>query len=240
MKKVAIVTGVGRRRGIGAAICRELAKQGYDLFFSYWNAYDTKSHPETAVNEVDEIAKELRAFGTRIEYCEVDLSKPDGPKLLFSEACKRIGVPTVLINNAAVSTRQPLTDTTAQLLDDHYAVNVRATTLLCVEFVISGATGKIVNLTSGQSLGLMESELPYTITKASIDMLVQQTAPELKLRDICINAFDPGPTDTGWITDDIRADIEKNLTIHTPDEVAIAVMSLLGTEMTGEIIHFGR
>lgn len=51
MQKTAIVTGVGRREGIGAAICRKLAEQGYDIFFTYWHNYDIKMKYNIEKNE---------------------------------------------------------------------------------------------------------------------------------------------------------------------------------------------
>lgn len=93
---------------------------------------------------------------------------------------------------------------------------------------------------SGQSLGVMRDELPYTITKAGLEMLTIQLAPELAARGVTINAVDPGPTDTGWITEDIRKDIGK---VHAPSDAANLVFSFLGERgegVTGQILHAER
>ncbi len=239
MNRIALVTGVGRKRGIGAAICFELAKQGHDIFFTYWGGYDVNGYPNS-IHDPAEIESELKGLGIRVESSEVDLSKSENIKRLFSETTKRLGMPDILVNNAAVSTHQSILDVTAEVLDDHYAVNVRATTLLCIEFAKQGRPGKILNLTSGQSLGAMKDELAYTITKAGAEMLVTQLAPELSKIGISINAFDPGPTDTGWISDEMRASIARDLKIHTTAEVAKGIVDVLNSDLTSQVVHFGR
>ena len=56
--KIALVTGVGRRAGIGAAICREIAKNGGDVFFTYWQKYDKETYSENNDNDRVAIAVE--------------------------------------------------------------------------------------------------------------------------------------------------------------------------------------
>lgn len=239
---IALVTGVGRSQAIGAALCRELAKNEYDVFFTYWHAYDLVDYKKENLTDPEALIAELRVMGVRAGCAEIDLSTTTAQAELFDSAEKLLGTPNVLINNATVGIGASLTQLTPELLDKHYVVNVRSTTLLCKEFVLrlNGAPGKIVNVTSGQSLGAMRGELPYTVTKACADMLVQQLSPELKEIGVNINAFDPGPTDSGWITDDIRAEIEKHVRIRTTEEVAIALIKLLESDVTGQVVHYGR
>lgn len=245
--KVALVSGVGRKKGIGAAICRELARNGADVFFTYWRDYDRTNYPESSEENPAEFAKELQQFGTRIRSAETDLSEPKNIEILFSTVVKDLGTPDILINNAAVSTRQAFEEITADILDQHYAINVRATTLLCQEFVKNWSKtegGSILNLTSGQDLGVMTGELPYTITKAGVDMLTKQLAPELLRRGIVINALDPGPTDTGWMTEEKKEQIRKESKrgqVNTPEDTARLIISTLTDgKNTGRIIHADR
>lgn len=240
MKKVALVTGVGRKRGIGAAICRDLAQRGNNVFFTYWHEYDLADYQKDNLISSEILVAELQGLGVRAAGLEIDLRDAHSPAILFKAVENELGALQVLINNATIGKRQSLSEITAESLDEHYAVNVRATTLLCIEFIKRGNAGKIINITSGQALGPMKAELPYAITKASVDMLALQLGPELTNLGISINAFDPGPTDTGWITDEIRTEIEKKLKINTPQEVAAAVVSLLDTDTTGKVIHYGR
>ena len=239
---IALVTGVGRTQAIGAAVCRELAHKGHDVFFTYWHAYDLVDYKKENLTDPNTLIAELEAVGVRAGCAEIDLSTITAQAELFDASEKLLGTPNILINNATVGIGASLAQITPELLDKHYAVNVRSTTLLCKEFVqrLKGAPGKIVNITSGQSLGAMRGELPYTVTKACADMLVLQLSPVLSEIGVTINAFDPGPTDSGWITDDIRAEIEKHMRIRTTEEVAIALVKLLETDATGQVVHYGR
>jgi 3-oxoacyl-[acyl-carrier protein] reductase len=97
------------------------------------------------------------------------------------------GVDTVLINNACHDFEVPFVELSPEILDKHYAVNVRAVAMLCKEFAKRGNAGHIISMTSGQSLGSMGGhKIPYTITKAALEMLAPQLAPELAERGITI------------------------------------------------------
>lgn len=239
---IALVTGVGRSQAIGAAVCRELARAGHDVFFTYLHAYDLADFKKEDLIDPNTLVEELKALGVRASGAELDLSTPTAHAELFDVVEKELGTPHILINNATVCIRASLAEVTSGLLDKHYAINVRSTMLLCKEFVhrLHGTPGKIINVTSGQALGAMRGELPYTVTKACADMLVQQVSPELTEVGVTINAYDPGPTDSGWVTDEIRAEIEKHIRIRTTEEVAIGLMKLLEGDATGQVVHYGR
>ncbi|QQS15408.1 MAG: SDR family oxidoreductase [Candidatus Moraniibacteriota bacterium] len=109
-----------------------------------------------------------------------------------------------------------------------------------------GKTGHIINMTSGQSLGSMGGhKIPYTITKAALEMLAPQLAPELKNLGISINSLDPGPTDTGWMTEEVKEMILKDSKkgfITTPEEIGKLVVKILTQNQykSGEVIHAER
>lgn len=140
----------------------------------------------------------------------------------------------------------PFVELLPELLDKHYAVNVRAVAMLCKEFVKRRKAGSIINMTSGQSLGSMGGrKVPYTITKAALEMLAPQLAPDLIKLGITIHAVDPGPTDTGWMTEELKAQIRKESKrgeVNTPEDVARLIVSILTQEKpsTGEVVHAAR
>ena len=91
----------------------------------------------------------------------------------------------------------------------HYAVNMRATLLLAVEFArrakaLDRLSGRIISMSSGQDWGPMPGELAYAATKGAIEAFTLSLASELAPLGITVNAVDPGPTDTGWMTDQMR------------------------------------
>ncbi len=243
--KVSLVTGVGRSAGIGAAICREIAKNGGDIFFTYWHPYDQKNHPESN-NDIEVITTELEQFGVKVGSKEVDLTDPQSAKSLFRAVESDLGTPSILINNACHDFEIPFIDLSPEILDKHYSVNIRAVAMLCREFVKRGKAGHIISMTSGQSLGSMGGhKIPYTITKAALEMLAPQLAPELSKLSIFINSLDPGPTDTGWMTEEIKAMVLKDSKkgrLTTPEDIGKLVIEILteSNYQTGEIIHAER
>src|SRR5258706_15997268 len=102
---------------------------------------------------------------------EIDLSKVDAQMRILDELEARLGQRSILVNNAAYSTRDGYEVLNAETLDAHYAVNMRGTMLLSVGFArrfTKKMGGCIINLTSGQSLGPMPGELAYIPTKGAI------------------------------------------------------------------------
>jgi 3-oxoacyl-[acyl-carrier protein] reductase len=243
---VALVTGVGRRRGIGSAICRALAESGADVFFTYWKAYDRDAPWATDEDEPEALREELRSIGVRAEGIEVDLSLPESPERLLDAVAERLGPPSILVNNAAHSTRDGFEKLDAATLDAHYAVNLRAAALLSVGFARrypGGPGGRIVNLTSGQSLGPMPEELAYAATKGAIEAFTLTLAAEVGHKGITVNAVDPGPTDTGWMTEELKRELAAKFPsgrVGEPEDTARLVAFLANDEarwITGQIIH---
>jgi 3-oxoacyl-[acyl-carrier protein] reductase len=243
---VALVTGVGRRRGIGSAVCRALASRGADIVLSYWKAYDREMPWASDEDEPEALLGELRAAGVRAEGVEADLSRPDSPGSLLDVTEERLGRPSILVNTAAYSTRESFEDLDAETLDIHYAVNVRAMALLSVGFAKQypgGPGGRIVNFSSGQSLGPMPGELAYVATKGAIEAFTLTLAAEVWHKGITVNAINPGPTDTGWMTEELKREIAQKFPsgrIGQPEDAARLVAFLAGDEaawITGQVIH---
>ena len=73
MTRSALITGVGRRRGIGAGIAAGLAADGWDLALSYWRPYDERLHLESDRDDPDHLATELRGLGSKVELLPATL-----------------------------------------------------------------------------------------------------------------------------------------------------------------------
>ena len=188
----ALVTGAGREREIGTAVCRALAAAGHAVAFTIPPGGDGSA-----------LAAELGA-----EAIEADLAGPAAAGDLLDAATERLGaLPAVLVNNAAHSVNGGYAEMDGATLDAHYAVNVRAPMLLSALLARAGRPGRIVNLISGQFLGPMPGELAYTASKGALEAFTRQLSAEVAHLGITVNAVGPGPNDTGWIDDDLRAEL---------------------------------
>ncbi|MCM3109812.1 SDR family oxidoreductase [Lederbergia lenta] len=244
--KIAIITGVSRLKGIGAAICKELAETGYHIFFTYWTEYDKEMPWSIKLDEPSKLKEELMQRGVKVSSMELDLTEEDAPERLLINVVEKLGYPDILINNAAYSTNNDFSNLTAEELDKHYKVNVRATTLLSSLFAQrfdKKSGGRIVNITSGQFQGPMPGELAYATTKGAVDALTITLAAELAPLGITVNAINPGPTDTGWMTKEIKTQLKPMFPfgrIGEPKDAAKIIKFLVSDEadwITGQVIH---
>jgi 3-oxoacyl-[acyl-carrier protein] reductase len=238
--RVALVTGATRRAGIGAAIAKELALAGANVFVAFFRRYDQTQPWGLEPSEPEALLRELGTLA-EVSSLEIDLSRASAPAELIDRALAHFGRIDILVNNAAHFEPGGLAEVDAAQLDRHYAVNTRATVLLCREFARRAPAlgpGRIVNITSGQGRVPMPGELAYVVTKAALDALTLTLSAELADRNITVNAIDPGPTDTGWITPEKRVDLAGM--ISSPLDTARLVRKLSGdaaAHVSGQIFR---
>ncbi|OBZ08394.1 oxidoreductase [Bacillus sp. FJAT-27264] len=246
--KIAIVTGASRRKGIGTAICRALAREGADLFFTHLSRYDSDvvQHGDAGADWADQFSEELRGYNIRVQSMELDLSEPDSHDRLLREVEARLGTPAILVNNATHSVDVDFRNLTNAILDAHYGVNVRGTCMLSAAFArhLEGKQGgRIINLVSGQDKGPMPGNLAYVATKGAISAFTVSLAAELAPLQITVNAVDPGPTDSGWMNDEIKQHLLPKFPmgrLGQPEDAARLITFLASDEaawVTGQIIH---
>jgi 3-oxoacyl-[acyl-carrier protein] reductase len=242
---VALVTGVGRRAGIGFAVAGRLAAMGASLFVHAHPAYDRQAPWGPGPDGPEALAAELAAMPARVERAEADFEDADAPARVVRAAVEWGGHVDVLVANHARSVGQSLEELTAEEIDRHFAVNARATLLLVQAFAAQHdgrPGGRVIMMSSGQHRGPMPEELPYAASKAALNQMTPTLAAALAPRGITVNTVDPGPTDTGWATPAVYDDVLRHHPRHrwgVPDDAARLIGWLATDEadwITGQVI----
>lgn len=240
----ALVSGASRRAGIAAAVAHRLAVERWDVALTGWSRYDGTEPWGSHLEDADELVGELRALGVRAAFVEDDLSDVAAPARILDGAEAAVGPVSALVCAHAHSETGGLLETGAAQLDRHLAVNVRGTALLMAEFArrfrSETGSGRIVTFSSGLPLN---GELAYAASKGAVEWLTVSAAVELGPRGITVNAVDPGPTDTGWLSPELAEAVTRATPLDRPgrpDDAAAVVAFLCsagGGWITGQVLR---
>lgn len=210
---VVLVTGAARANSIAAEVVPRLVSDGWTVVTSDLDSGDVPC----------------------------DLSSVDGPAELIARVSREHGPLSALVLSHAHDVESGILDTTAESFDRHLAVNARASLLLIAAFArqIGDDGGAVVAFTSDHTTG----NLPYGASKGALDRIVIAAARELGARGISANVVNPGPVDTGWMDDPLRAALAARHPLGrlgTPTDIAAIVAFLLSPEgrwITGQLLH---
>ena len=235
-KRVALITGAGM--GIGAAIARRLARDGYAVVISDVNA-----------SAATETAAELHAQGLDAWPLSLDVSDAESIAAGFAAVAQRYDRCDVLVNNAAIAKTYPFVDYPIDHWNHVMAVNVTGP-MLCgqqaVRLMRRRKWGRIINLASISGMRASAGRTAYGTSKAAVIGLTRQMAIELAEYGITVNGIAPGPIDTPLTQELHSARARRNYVravpaarYGTPDEIAGPVSFLASEDasyITGHIM----
>ncbi len=258
----AIVTGANH--GIGAATAEALAQRGCAVLCTFLRVQDPpdpgtpEAYRDGRAQDGASVVARIAAAGGRAMAVEADLSDPAAPAMLFDAAEGQLGPVDILVNNATgwlADTFAPLpTDRLGRSLravsaaswEQQFRVDAMGAALMISEYArrhrSRGADwGRIIGLTSGGDLGFPE-EVSYGAAKAAQTNYTMSAALELAPFGVTANMVYPPVTDTGWVTDAVRAEVAARrelIHIASPAEVAEVIAYLASEEaalITGNVI----
>jgi Dehydrogenases with different specificities (related to short-chain alcohol dehydrogenases) len=234
--RTAIVTGSSK--GIGAAIARRLAADGFAVIVNYASGADAAAA----------VVKEIEATGGKAIAVKADIASADGVRTLFDAADQAFGGVDVLVNNAGIMQLSPIAETGDEALERQVAINFGG--------VFWGAReaanrlregGRIVNFSSSV-VGLYQPGYGvYAATKAAVEAITHILAKELGPRSITVNAVAPGPVETELFMTGKSEDLAKTIKaanplkrLGQPDDIANLVSFLAGPDggwVNGQVIR---
>ncbi|UUV16209.1 elongation factor P 5-aminopentanone reductase [Clostridioides difficile] len=235
-KKTVLITGGAR--GIGKAMSKAFAKEGYNVLVNFNKSENGAKELYTILNEKNFSVKLFKA----------DISNREDVEDMVDYCIKEFGGLDVLVNNAGVSQDKLFTDITDEDWDNMMNINLKGSfycSQVALKYMISEKKGNIINISSIWGISGASCEVHYSITKAGIIGMTRALAKEVGPSNIRVNSIAPGVINTdmlsGYNEEDIDALVEETplMRLGTPEDIANCAIFLASDKsnfITGQVI----
>ncbi|HVO18381.1 MAG TPA: SDR family NAD(P)-dependent oxidoreductase [Anaeromyxobacter sp.] len=198
--KTCVVTGAAR--SIGLAIAEAYRDAGAKVAMLDLNP------------EVTAQAERLAKSGAAVRGFVVDITDRGAVLEAFGRIAAELGDPYALVNNAGIVDQRPIEETTPELLDRVFRVNVHGA-IYCIQGVLAGMRkrhdGKIISFSSKSGKTGSALMAPYSAAKGAVISLTQALAHELAPDNIKVNCICPGITDATGVWSAVSKGYTENL-----------------------------
>lgn len=254
--RVAIITGANNPQGIGATTALAFAREEAKVVLIYKKINRPFDANKTDKNGVDRyyaanagnadiVENKLKEMNADYLILESDISNEEEVKKIYSAVVNKYGRVDILVNNAATDDENgfdTIEKITQKVIDDTFAVNVRGSLLMSRELVNHrGDYGRIINL-STDAAQIFAGQITYGASKATLEALTRSIALEVGQYGITVNCVAPGPTQTGWIDDELEKAVLPLIPMGQlimPEDIAETILFLASKQarmLTGQVI----
>jgi 3-oxoacyl-[acyl-carrier protein] reductase len=236
MKKIAIVTGASR--GIGRAVAKRLAQDGFAVVVNYLSN----------ASEAEEVVAEIKVIGGEAIAVKADIANQTDVQRLFEETMKKFGSVDVVVHNSGIMPLSPIGKSDVELFDKVISTNLRGAFLVLAQAAQRiAAGGRIIAFSSSVLAKNFPTYGPYIASKAGVEGLMHVLANELRGRNVSVNVVAPGPVATELFlkgkSEEQIAELSKMPPLERlgkPEDIASVVSFLAGPDggwINGQVLR---